>query len=439
MIKKIIDFITHDVWAMDVKGLPKYQQFLYRQIRVFGLAFRGFQEDDCMVRSSALTYYTMLSIVPVFAMLFGIAKGFGMEEKLNEVITSQLSGQKEVLENVLTFSHNLLENTQGGLVAGAGVALLLWSVIKVMSNVELSFNAIWAIKKERSLVRKFTEYLSFMLLAPVMIIIASSATVIISAYVKEIGDWVGMPGLFEEGVSLSMNMLPYVMMWLLFAFLYVAMPNTKVNLKSAIPAAIIAGSVFQLTQWAYFNLQIGAVKYNAIYGSFAALPLFLVWLQTSWMIVLFGGELAFSNQNHEQYEFEAEIDDASALYRKKTAITILHFIIKRFENGQEAASIDTICQDLKVPYRLAKANINDLILAKVVAEGVGNDKTGTQYLPAISINKLSIEFVLEALDRSGQNKLPSPNSEAFSVIDNNVNQFYNKLKELPENKLLKDI
>jgi membrane protein len=437
MIKKIITFFLHDIWAINISELPKFQAVLFRQFRILALAFRGFKEDDCMMRSSALTYYSMLSVVPVFAMIFGIAKGFGMEEKLNEVLKSQLSGQDDVLENVLAFSHNLLETTKGGLMAGVGIALLLWSVIKVMGNIELSFNAIWEIKKERSLIRKFTEYLSIILLAPIMIIVASSATIVLTAYVKQAGGLLGLDGWFDEGLSFSLKLLPYAMMWLLFTLLYVAMPNTKVKFSAALPAAILAGTCYQLLEWGYFNFQIGAVKYNAIYGSFAALPLFLVWLQASWMIVLFGAELAFANQNQNHYEYEAEINKASFLFKKKSAMVIAHYIITKFVNGDTPPTLEDLCNNLKTPFRLTNDNIYDLIQAKIISENTVDDHT--TYQPAITVEKLSLQYVLEALERSGENELPHPNSKAFPVIDESINEFYRKLSALPENKLLKDI
>lgn len=439
MINRVKTFITKDIWKADLASLSLQNRFLYRQLRVFVLAFRGFNEDGCMVRSSALTYYSVLSIVPVFAMIFGIAKGFGMEERLNKVLTQQLSGQEDILNKVLDFSHNLLETTKGGLIAGVGVGVLLWSVIKVMTSIEQAFNAIWTIKEERTLFRKFTEYLSFVLLAPVLIIVATSATVFITAYVRQLGGAVGLETWFNTGATLGLKLVPYLVIWLLFTFMYILMPNTNVRWQAALPAAIVAGTLYQVTEWAYFNFQIGAVKYNAIYGSFAALPLFLVWLQTSWMIVLFGGELSFANQNHEKYEYESEVNSISAQFKKKIAAVIAHKIVKQYTEGKDAPNVEELSDALKLPHRLVSLVIYDLNESNIITEIVHKKDKTNRYRPAIPVEQITVGNIVYWLDKSGADNIPLPASESYNKISDRIDLLYEEFKKSNTSIVLKDL
>jgi len=280
-----MNFITDEVWTIDLSKYPRILAFFIRQLRIILLAMRGFKENRIQMRASALTYYTMMSIVPVAAMIFGISKGFGFEKKLEVMIREQFTEReemKEVINYIITFANSMLENINGGFIAGAGLVLLFWSVMKVLGNIENSFNAIWRIQRPRGFVRKFSDYLSMMLIAPVLLVLSSTVTVFLSNAVSADHTFMQFVG---PVINFLAGLIPYVLIFLLFTLLYVIMPNTKVLFKNALYAGIIAGAIFQITQGAYFYFQVGVSKYGAIYTSFAALPLFLIWLQLSWLIV----------------------------------------------------------------------------------------------------------------------------------------------------------
>ncbi|MDD5255900.1 MAG: YihY/virulence factor BrkB family protein, partial [Candidatus Omnitrophica bacterium] len=294
MQKKIVNFLNKDIWRIRLKDVPQKRSFFIRTLRIILLSLRRFNEDKCSLSASALTFYSLLSIVPVLAMIFGIAKGFGLDAMLEKQLLEKIPAQDEIITNIMNFSHSLLENTKGGLIAGVGVALLFWTVIKVLGDVERSFNDIWGIKNMRSLMRRFADYLSVMLICPVLLILASSATVFINTQAKMLTQKISVLGAFAPTVYFLLDLLPYTVMWAVFTFLYIFIPNTKVNFKSGILAGIVAGTIYQVMQWVYVHFQIGVANYNAIYGSFAALPLFLVWLQLSWRVVLLGAEISFA-------------------------------------------------------------------------------------------------------------------------------------------------
>ena len=274
MHNKIIDYFHDGLWQSHKEEKNSdIKKFALRYLKIFTLSANGFIKDHGNLRASALTLYTLLSIVPVIAMCFGVAKGFGFEKTLEQQLLEQVPDQDTMILQLIEMARNMLDSTKGGLVAGFGVVLLFWTVIKVISNIEESFNHIWNVQKPRTMGRKLSDYLSLMLLAPVLIIAASSISVFVQAQLTSLINEFALPGTITALHILSY--LPMLILWLLFSFLFMFMPNTRVNYSSG----IFAGTVFYILQSLYVSLQIGVSSYNAIYGSFAALPLFLVWLQ----------------------------------------------------------------------------------------------------------------------------------------------------------------
>jgi membrane protein len=440
-ITRAIEFITTDIWRVRLEDLPFGKSFLIKQLRIIILTLRGFDEDKCFFRASSLTFYTLLSIVPVAAMLFGIAKGFGFERILRKELFERFPGeaQQEVLTKVIEFAESMLEATKGGLIAGIGLVLLFWTVIKVLSHIEASLNDIWQIKGNRTWGRKFSDYLAVMILSPLLIIVSSSATVFITTQITQLTNEIKLLGMISPLIFLSFKLIPYVLIWILFTVIYVLMPNTKVNLKSGIVAGIVAGTIFQVVQWAYISFQVGTAKYNAIYGSFAALPLFLMWVQISWWVVLFGAELSFANQNVGTYEYEPDSHKVSLAFKKVLILQISHLLIKNFEKGDRPFTDTEISNRLKMPIRLVHNILNDLVESRVVAETRTREDQKFGYQPARDINTLTIKFVIDAIEQNGTNSIPVAKNEEFGALSAAIEKFREDMEASPANRLLKDI
>ncbi|HIA35748.1 MAG TPA: YihY/virulence factor BrkB family protein [Flavobacteriales bacterium] len=438
-LKQAIQFVKSDIWKIRLNDQPKNSKYLIRNLRIILLAFRGFDEDKCQLRASALTFYSLLSIVPVVAMIFGIAKGFGFEEMLEVQLQETMSGNPEIIEEVMKFANSMLENTKGGLIAGVGVIVLIWSVMKVLGNIENSFNDIWEIKRSRDIVRKFTDYLTIMLLAPILMILSGSVTVFITTQINNITESISLLGYFSPIIEFLIKLIPYSLVWLLLTFIYIVMPNTKVDFKSAFFAGIIAGTGFQLTEWIYINGQIGVAKYNAIYGSFAALPLFLGWLQISWLIVLFGAELSFAHQNVDRYELEIDSSDMSYSQKRILSLFITHLVVKKFLKGEMALMANDISDKLKIPIRIVRQILFDLQQVHIVSEIKTDDPKIVTYQPAISVNLISVKYVIEALEAKGMIELPAVENNELQSIQEIMKDFQGEITESKSNKLLKDI
>ena len=433
----INNFIKEDVWLLHEQTLSPFKAAIIKSLKIVILSVQGFSRDLCPLRASALTLYSILSIVPVIAMLFGIAKGFGFETMLEQRLIEQAPEQDALVLQLISFAQNLLESTKGGVVAGIGIVVLFWTIINVIGNIEESFNFIWKIGAGRSLSRKFSDYLSLMLLAPVLLIASSSITVFLNTKIAWLMTVIQLPEFGTWLVVKALSLSPLVLMIALFTFTFIFMPNHKINYRAGIIAGIVTGILYHLSQWAYLSLQIGVSSYNAIYGSFAALPLFVVWLQTGWMIVLFGCEVAFFLQNYEIYRNNNRFSDLSFSLKKVIALQIVHLIIKNFIQMNNPLTAAEIATRLVIPIAIIQPVLSNLIASHIIIEFKNQDDVDEVYLPAVDINILTIAYVINALEQCGQNHLPDINQEQLFMIP--VNNFRELMEASEQNRLLKDI
>ena len=270
------------------------------------LTVRFFTTKRVMAQASALTYSTLLAIVPILAVVFAIARGFGYNKYIELWFRDTLSSQPQAADAIVGFVNGYLVHTQSGIFLGIGLIFMLYTVLMLMNNVEETFNQIWQVSNSRPIIRSFTNYLAVFLLFPVFVIVLTGASVFMATFADSLTNrfYVG------SALKILLDLSTYVVVSLLFIVLYVYMPNTKVKLSSAIIPGILAGVAMQLLQLFYIHSQIWVTGYNAIYGSFAALPLFMLWLQISWTICLFGAQLTYTNQNMNRIgiNLEPEID-----------------------------------------------------------------------------------------------------------------------------------
>ncbi|MHC4916764.1 MAG: YihY/virulence factor BrkB family protein, partial [Planctomycetota bacterium] len=422
IVRDTWQFLAHDLWRIRARSLPRTRGFLIRLLRVVILAGRGFKDDKCQLRASALTFYSMLSIVPVVAMAFGISSGFpGLQSRLKEELRRMLpaptvaapadpgaepaaesdspaagdASDHQVAEKIIDYSEKLLNRTSGGWIAGIGVLILFWTVIKVLGQIEGSFNDIWGIRKHRPIGRKLADYLTVILVGPVLLILSSSAAVAIQVEVQNIVKWLGLHAGVAKLVVSSLKILSWAVIWALFTFLYKFMPNTKVRFSSALIAGVVAGSVYQVVQWAYLAFQVGVAKYNEIYGSLAALPLFLVWLQLSWLVVLFGAEISFSWQNVDTFEFEPDCLKVSRSFKRLLSLWITQALVRTFDREEKPLTAEEISHNLEVPIRLVNEILYELVAAGIARETPVEETQETAFLVARPLERFTVKYVLD--------------------------------------------
>lgn len=399
LAKRSSEFVTQKLWKIRINKVDKRQGLLIRQLRVFSLAIKGFKEDNCLVSATALTFYTLFSIVPILALIFAIAKGFGFEKKLEEQILKTYSQYADILNQAFGYANTLLATTKGGIIAGFGIVLLLWSVMKLLLNIENSFNDIWEVKRGRSWVRKVTDYLTIMLVGPLFLIVSGGITVAAQTQIGNL-QFLGFIGTF------FIKLLAYALIASVFTFLYVALPNIKVRFKAAFAAAVVATVLFEFVGWGYIRFQIGANRMNAIYGGFAALPLFLIWVQYSWYIVLFGAELAYANQNVDHYELEDDIQNLSVRYKKVIALMIANLVAKRFFNREKSLTAEEISEKLDLPSRLTRTLLNEFVETGIFVEVLAEGNKGIVYQPGVTESIFTVQYLIDAMEKKGINNLP---------------------------------
>jgi membrane protein len=375
--------------------------------------------------------------VPVIAMLFGIAKGFGFEKMLTERLIEQAPQQDALVLKLISFAQNLLDSTKGGVVAGIGIVVLFWTIISLIGNIEESFNHIWKIVRGRPMSRKFSDYLSLMLLAPIILIAASSIAVLLNTEITWLITIIELPEFGTWLVIRTLGLLPLLLMIGLFTFTLIFMPNHKISFRAGLIAGVVTGILYDLLQWVYLSLQIGVSNYNAIYGSFAAIPLFVVWLQMGWMIVLFGCEVAFYLQNYENYRNNNRFSNLSFSLQKIIALQVTHLIIKNFSHLNEPLTADEISARLVIPIAIVQPILLKLTASHILVEFNIPEEEDDVYQPAVDTNLLTFAFVINALEQCGQNHLPDINQERLFM--NAVSDFRKLMEASEQNCLLKNI
>jgi membrane protein len=430
------------IWEIRLKNLSPSKAFFIKCLRIIILASRNFVKDRCQKTASILTYYSMLNIVPVIAVVFGIAKGFGLEKIIEKQIletAEKANWQADLTNQILTFAHSFLEKVNGGLIAGVGMIMLFWTVISIMGKIEDSLNEIWEIKKARSFVRKVTDYVAMMFLAPVLLVVSSSATVLVASQVQMIVNKIAFLGIFSSAILFLLSLLPYVSMWILLTMIYLVMPNTRISLRSGILGGVAAGTIYQVVQWIYIKFQIGVAGYSAIYGSFAALPLFLVWVQLSWTILLLGAEIAHAREHYETFGFYPDYLKISAYSRKFLMLRIIHLLTRRFSGGQIAFTAKQIASALEIPVRLVQQLLDELTNTGLVTETATRTRHEVAFQPGRTIEDITVKLALDEYEKNGLIQIPDAQSEEAEKISKYLGAISDTLEKSPGNVVLKAI
>lgn len=396
MIKKTIDFIYHGIWQIDTTGMPAHKRLLYSIVRKLLLAIGFFTTRRVTQMASALTYSTLLAIVPILAVVFAIARGFGYNKYIEDWFRDALSSQPQVADVLVGFVNSYLVHTKSGIILGLGLVFMLWTVTMLTNNIEQIFNGIWQIKKPRTVYRIITDYFAMMFLVPIIIVLYSGVNIFMGTVMKSLHGYI----LLGPLVRFLINLAPYVLTSLVFVLMYICIPNTKVKFRFAIVPGILAGIAMQWLQYFYIHSQLWVSSYNAIYGSFAALPLFMLWIQLSWTICLFGAQLCYTSQHLEQYAFLASSEKLSHRYRIMLCCQIMAHICQRYEDGERPLTAMQIKQLTQLPIRVTTELLNQMIEAQLIIENSrdykGEDCT---FVPAEA--NMTVGKVMKHLEAQG--------------------------------------
>lgn len=429
-------FLTYDIWRITEDEVTRRTFSVYNIIKTIYLCINRFTKDRIVNKASALTYSTLLAIVPILAIVFAIARGFGFDNLMESQIIGRFGGPTDTTEVILQFVNSYLYQTKSGVFIGVGLVTLLWSVLNLINHMEITFNRIWQVKKARSMYRQITDYFSMLLLIPILIVVSGGLSIFMSTMLKNVEDF----ALLAPVGKFLVRLIPFALTWVMFTGLYIFMPNTKVKFKHALISGILAGTAHQAFQFLYISSQLWVSRYNAIYGSFAALPMFLLWLQISWTICLFGAGLTYAGQNIGNFSFEKDTRNISRRYRDFVSILIISLITKRFEKEEPPYTAEEISEECQIPIRLTQKLLYELQEIKLLHEVATDEKSeAIAYQPSMDIHKLNVALLLERLDTRGSEDFKIDKENDFSgqwkVLMNVREEYYKGAGNI----LLKDL
>ncbi len=385
-------FFTTTLWEMDPDSYRGARRHAVKYLQIMALVMRDFRADQCLLHASALSFTTIMSLVPFFALAFAILKGLGVQNKLEPFILEQVSAGSEVIvDRIITYINNTNMTSLGAI----GLLALVVTVITLLGNIEEAFNIIWGVKETRSLHRKFSDYLSVLVSAPLLMLAAMSLSTTLQS--QTFVQWVIANTYLGDFLLYGIRFVQHLTVWAALVFLYIFIPNTKVRFKSALIGGILAGTLWQLVQWGYIHFQVGAAKYNAIYGTLAVLPIFMVWIYTSWLVVLLGVELVCAHQNIRTFRRELRITVSHGL-KELLALALLQSITEAYYFGNPPLSVEALAEKLDIPIRVVRELLGILEEAGYLLETAGDAPT---YHPARDIEHISVTDVLHTLKNFG--------------------------------------
>lgn len=392
-------FLTTDIWRIGPDDVSALRYFFYNVIKILYLSIKFFTTKRIMDYASALTYSSLLAVVPICAVVFAIARGFGYSKYIEVWFRGALESQPQAAETIIGFVNSYLVHTKSGVFLGIGLLFMLWTIIMLTRKTELTFNDIWNVKSERTIVRTFVDYIAMFFIIPIMIVLTSGLSIYIATIADKAHAYTFL-GTAMEGV---IALMPYVIMSIVFILFYVFMPNTNVKLRATIVPGILSGFAMQLLQYVYINSQIFLSSYNAIYGSFAALPLFMLWLQLSWTICLFGAELCYTNQNLEKFDLFTDIKKLSYRYKLFLCLILLNKVCKRFALGLKPYTAKELKMETNVPIRVVQDLLDDLVEADLMSKSIMIDgEQDPVYQPTTSPEHISVGMTIDRLEALGQ-------------------------------------
>lgn len=424
---------TYDYWSKGVWQDTR-NTFKVRVIKVINLSIQSFFDRDLQTKSMSLTYSTVLAIVPAFALLFAIGRGFGFQSLLEDQLFMNFPAQKNFITFALKFVDSYLSEASQGVFVGIGIIFLLYTLISLLSDIETSFNQIWDVKHDRSIYQKVTDYIAICLMVPVLMICSSGVSIFMSSSLQSNAHFAFLTPLVNVGLEAS----PFILAWIAFSISFFLIPNTKVEFKYAATAGAICAVMFQILQMLFLSGQIYVSKYNAIYGSFSFLPLLLIWLQFSWLILLFGCVLTYSMQNVFAFNFLDNKGTVSENYNRKVTIILIVAIVKRFINGRTPHTRSELSFLYDVPIRMVSRLCDKLHTAGFVNYVVlSEEKIGVS--PAFEPDKLTVGQLFEKLDKTGSQNFIPRFDNIYGTLLKEIDEWLDKSYASMDDILIRDI
>ena len=413
-ISQIAGFVRYDMWRRTTTEIDTwYKRLGYMVMRTIALVVRGFTSKNLNDQAKALTYSLIFAVVPILAMIVAVAKGFGVADVIEQQLNASFLGETNMVPTIMSMVERYLETAQGGVFIGIGILILLWAIYSFFQSVEASFNRIWNVKKSRSILRQATTYIAVVVLIPVLIVCSAGLNIFVHSAVENV---VHAHAVHEALHTGGVKFLQFLMCWLMFTIMYVAVPNTKVRFLPALIPGILMGTLFQLLQMLSVYLIALLSRTSIVYGAFASIPILMTWLQWTSLLILIGAEMSYAIQNNEEFEYEHDLNMMSRRYKDFIMLYLLSIIIKRFENNEAPLTAHELAIRDHLPIRVVNQLVGRMVETGVVSEVIGEDEEEKTFQPALDTHKISIGMVIDRIDAQGAEEFlasPTPEMQAF--------------------------
>ncbi len=427
---KMWRYVSADVWT------DNRPHWYVRIVKTLNLSVRSFLNSDLQSQACAMTYRTLLAIVPALALLFAIGRGFNMQNFITDELMHIFPAQRTFVRTSIGFVDSYLSQSSEGVFVGVGIVFLLWTLISLLMNVEDTFNLVWGVKEGRSIWRKLTDYTAMLIVLPVLLICSGGITLLVSTTLQSLLHW----GFMTPLISGAMEVGSWVLTWLFFTISYMAIPNTRVKFANALPAGAIAATGFLVLQWIFVSGQMYVARYNAIYGSFSFLPLLLIWLQLVWVITLAGAVICYSSQNIFQFNFANESSKVSLAYRRRVVLAVAAVVVRRFDLQQTPPSASDLIHSYGFPARLAGDAIDRLTTCGIISQVVIDEKREVfGYQPAIAPDALTVGLVWKRLDNMGAHDFVADFDKRFPGVEKLYADITASVQRIASDTLVRDL
>ena len=386
-------FLSTGLWEINPDELPGLRRPFINSLQFLLLIIRNFWHDQGFLWGAALSFTTILSMVPFLALLFALLKYFDVHNLLAPLVMEQLSGgSQEVASRIIAY----INNTRLGTLGAFGLVALLFTVITLLDNIEGAFNLIWNVKHRRALHRKLFDYLLIVTSVPLLVFTAITVTTFLET--RSAFQWLINASYLGDHLLHLLQFLPFLLIWVVLTLIYILVPNSTVRFRSATCGALLAGTLWQLAQWGYIHFQVGVAKYNAIYGTMAVLPIFMVWIYVSWLIVLLGVQVVHAHQNIRSLRREIRAGTISYRVRELLSIAIMQDIAAAAVAGSTGLTANQLEESLDLPERVLVELLDNLIEAGFVLASTGYP---TAYRPAKEPENIMVGDLLTAVKEAG--------------------------------------
>lgn len=294
-------FFRDDIWTLEMENLSRARARFIKYMKVMMITIKTFSSEKIGFQAVALSFFSTMSVIPFVAIVFAITGGFGLADKLKEFLYDYFNNSQQTIDMVLGFAQNIIDTAQSGAVGLVSALLFFWIVVWMMMNVEKVFNNVWRVQKSRNLFRRLSVIIAMLFVSPFIVLVFFGGSFVYSHALSYLG-------LDIEEFSAFKTILTWALFGVIatmtFSAMYKFIPNAPVDYPNALRAAAFSGTAFTVMQYLYLETQVFVSRMNGIYGAFAAVPLFMIWINIGWFIILIGAELSYAFQHVDSYNIE---------------------------------------------------------------------------------------------------------------------------------------